>query len=556
MSMVLERALCAVVTIGVCTGNTIAQPISDAELTRRQMQQQEQAQSRAASSPDVFTGTQAEGRSVLALTAETPCFPVKALEWRGNEPFDWLAAEEAAVSGQCIGAKGLRAFQDYLTWQLIDKGYITSRVLIPEQNLASGRLVMQIVAGRVGKIRDQGGAPGMTGMVLPKGVGALLNQRDLDQALENIRRLVGQQAVEFDLMPGADPGDTDIVIKHPDGKSWHGLLTLDDSGAASTGKYQLGAVITADSPLHLYDSLTLALNRNANYRNASLGTNSSSISWSAPIGYWSFLLNVNQSSYRQTVAGFAGDIVYGGHSYGMEFGAGYVPYRTSSAKGALQFKLNRKVSRSRIDDVDVDVQYRNVVGYELGFSHRQYLGQSTLDLGAGVKGSLPKQSSAPGLIVGAPDWDGRYQIRSANAGLVMPLQVAAQNLRYQGSVRFQHAATLLPVFEYFSIGNRYSVRGFDGASTLAAEDGWLLRNDVVWQLGRSGQEVFLGVDTGHVGGPNADTLLGTSLTGAALGMRGKLNRFNYEITVGRPLKKPAAFKAEHIAITASAGAEF
>ena len=36
--------------------------------------------------------------------------------------------------------------------------------------------------------------------------------------------------------------------------------------------------------------------------------------------------------------------------------------------------------------------------------------------------------------------------------------------------------------DYFTIGNRYAVRGFDGQMTLAAEDGWSLRNDLSLNL--------------------------------------------------------------------------
>lgn len=542
--------------IAIYATSVLAQPISDAELTRRQAQQQEQAQSRVNSAPDVFTKSRSEDGQAFVLPQEVPCFNVREVEWRGAQTVGWIEAEGAAISGKCVGARGLRAFQDYVTRKFIDEGYITSRVVVPEQNLAAGRLVLQVVPGVIGEVRDQGQTIGMSYLALPKHEGELLNQQDLDQALENIRRLSGQQAVEFDLTPGARPGETDVVIKHRPAKRWHAMFTLDDSGADSTGKYQLGAVLTVDSPLHLYDVLTLTLNRNANFQNSKLGTHSASINWSVPFGYWSFLLGVNQSLYKQTVAGFSGDIVYGGHSYGVEAGVGFVPYRTSSAKGGIQLKVNRKVSRSTIDDTEIDVQYRNVVGFDASYTHRQYLGNSTLDLALGVRGSLPGRSSAPGLIVGAPDWDGRYQIRTASISLSAPFQLAAENFRYQANWRGQHAPTLLPVFEFFSIGNRYSVRGFDGASTLAAENGWLLRNDFTWLIGRTGHELFMALDTGRVSGPTADTLLGTSLTGAALGMRGRAGSFSYEITLGRPLSKPAGFTAKQTTMTAFLGAEF
>lgn len=434
MSVPFKESILVAHVVAIIASSALAQPISDAELTRRQAQQQEQAQNRATSVPDVFTATTEKGRQALALPEETPCFTIREIEWRGTQALAWIEAEGVAVVGKCLGAKGLRAFQDHLTRTFIDRGYITSRVVVPEQNLAAGSLTLQVVPGVIGKIRDQGQPVGVQRMVLPQGEGELLNQRDLDQGLENIRRLTAQQAVEFDLMPGAKPGETDIVIKHPPAKRWHALLTLDDSGADSTGKYQLGAVLTVDSPLHLYDALTVTLNRNANFQNAKLGTHSSSVNWSAPFGYWSMLLAANQSTYKQTVAGFSGDIVYGGHSYGMEIGLGYTPYRTSSAKGGILLKLNRKVSRSTIDDTDIDVQYRNVVGYDASYTHRQYLGNSTLDLALGVRGSLPKQSNAPGLIVGAPGWDGRYQIRTANLNLSVPVSTGCAKFPLPGQL--------------------------------------------------------------------------------------------------------------------------
>ncbi len=556
MSVSLQKSIWLAFFIVVFASDAIAQPVSDAELTRRQAQQQEEVKSRASNSPDVFTQAGSGGRSSFSLPMEAPCFVIREIEWRDVGELAWIEPEENVLLHRCVGAKGLRAFQNHLMRLMINKGYITSRILIPEQNLASGRLVLQAIPGRFGTIREQGPVPGLNAMAFPVNHGDVLNQRDLDQALENIRRIEGQQDVGFDLVPGAHPGDTDLVIKHPAGKSWHGLLTVDESGANSTGKYQLGGVLTLDSPLRLYDVLTVALTTNANYGNRSLGTKTASVNWSVPIGYWSLLLGTYASRYKQTVAGFSGDIVYGGRSYGAEAGVAWVPYRTSNAKDTVQLKLTRKVSRSEIDDTEIDVQYRNVVGYEGSFSHRQYFGRAVLDFSVGLKGSLPNHSEAPGLIVGTPDWDGRYHIQSASANLSLPFSIAHHPLRYQGSWRLQHADTLLPQFEFFSIGSRYSVRGFDGASSLSAEDGWLVRNDFVWPLGQSAHEIYFGLDIGHVGGPSAVTLLGQSLAGSVLGIRGRGSRFFYDFTIGCPLKKPAQFATQHLTVTASVGTAF
>jgi hemolysin activation/secretion protein len=533
-----------------------AQPAFDAELQRTPPLQGEQALEKARGTQVMLSPPQATTPSQLNLPDEQPCFVIREIEWKGKDIFDWLVADSMVVYKQCVGSKGLRALQDHLTRKLIEKGYITSRVLVPGQNLATGRLVLQMHAGRIGAVRDVGVAAGSHRMVLPSKTGDVLNQRDLDQALENFRRLPGMQAVEFDLTPGTHPGETDIAIKHPDAKRWHALIAVDNSGMDSTGKFGVSGVLTVDSPLGLYDLLTLAHNNNANLGNSGIGTRSSSIGWSMPLGYSSLLAGLSRTQYKQTVSGDNGNILYRGHSDAGEIGVGHVIYRSAEVKGSLLFKLNRKSDRSAVDDVDIDVQRRDMVGYDAGFSHRHYIGKNTVNLGIGVKGSLPSLSSHPGFVPGDPDWNGHYRIYTANADTTVPFELLSEQWQYQSHFYWQRANRQLPVIEQLFIGNHYSVRGFDGASTLAAESGWLLRNDLIWFIGKSGYALFAALDSGHVSGPSAAGLPGRSLTGGAIGVRGKLGFFIFEVTLGHPFRKPDGFHASQHAFTVLVAAAF
>jgi hemolysin activation/secretion protein len=118
-------------------------------------------------------------------------------------------------------------------------------------------------------------------------------------------------------------------------------------------------------------------------------------------------------------------------------------------------------------------------------------------------------------------------------------------MRYSGALRVQDNRTRLLAQDRFSIGGRYSVRGFDGDSSLAAERGWSLRNDLStgiehgWGIGV--QQVYLGVDFGEVSGRGAETLLGNTLAGAVVGLRGAFKKLQYEVFVGAPINKPAGF---------------
>ncbi len=97
----------------------------------------------------------------------------------------------------------------------------------------------------------------------------------------------------------------------------------------------------------------------------------------------------------------------------------------------------------------------------------------------------------------------------------------------------------------FSIGGRYTVRGFDGENTLIGDRGWLVRNDLGWALGNSGQELYVGVDYGEVGGQSTRLLIGQHLAGAVLGLRGGYKGLFWDVFVGTPLSKPEGFRTSH-----------
>ena len=104
----------------------------------------------------------------------------------------------ATAVGPCVGGLGLKTLQEHLHARLIDQGRVTARVLVPEQSLAAGTLTLRYVPGRISAVQSEGAA-GWWRTALPTGPGGELNQRDLDQALENIRRLGSQADASIDV---------------------------------------------------------------------------------------------------------------------------------------------------------------------------------------------------------------------------------------------------------------------------------------------------------------------------------------------------------------------
>ncbi|CAN0628104.1 protein of unknown function [Burkholderia multivorans] len=109
-------------------------------------------------------------------------------------------------------------------------------------------------------------------------------------------------------------------------------------------------------------------------------------------------------------------------------------------------------------------------------------------------------------------------------------------------MRAQNSPNVLYPTEYFSIGSRYTVRGFDGDTMLAAERGVFIRNDLAVPILQTGQTLYLGLDGGEVFGPQAQNLLGRRLAGAVIGLRGSpFRNVYYDVFIGGPLYQPAQF---------------
>ena len=224
-------------------------------------------------------------------------------------------------------------------------------------------------------------------------------------------------------------------------------------------------------------------------------------------------------------------------------------YRDQRRKTTLALRAFRRASFNFIDDTEIEVQRRVVGGWELGLNHREFLGAATLDAnlqyrrGTGAFGARP----APEELFG--EGTSRFGLVAADASLNLPFQLADQKLRYSALWRAQWNRTPLTPQDRFAVGGRYTVRGFDGESSLMAERGWLIRNDLGWALGQSGAELYAGIDHGEVGGGSSQFLLGKRLTGAVLGLRGTTNALRglrYDLFVGTPLRKPEGYRTAHL----------
>lgn len=529
--------------------STLANPAFE---QRRQEERLDQLRREQERRPDVRRPAAPVPEPTRLPEGESPCFRIDRLQLTGDDAgrFPWLAQAAAgpqgddAPEGRCLGSQGVNLVMKRLQNALIAEGYLTSHVLAEAQDLKAGILTLRVQAGRIRSIRFAGDQPAPTSLrtAVPARAGDILNLRDVEQGLENFKRLPSADA-DIRIEPADRPGESDLVIVYRKGSPWRTTLTADDGGTRTTGKYQGTVTVAYDNPAGLNDLAYLTLGHDLGGQGGGRGTETTVGHYSLPFGYWSAAATFSRNRDHQTIAGAFQDYEYRGRSDTTEIKLSRLIYRDGRRKTTLSLAGFRRASRNFIDDTEVEVQRRTVGGWSFLAHHREFLGNATLDAtlshkrGTGAFGAIAAPEEAFG------EGTARFRLSSAEINLDLPFDAAGQKLLYQATWRGQWHHTRLTPQDMFVIGGRYTVRGFDGDMVLSAERGWLLRNELALRLAGSGIDAYAGLDHGQVAGPSSDLLLGKRLTGAVLGIRGQLKGLAWDVFAGAPVTKPDGFKA-------------
>lgn len=515
----------------------------------QQQRQEALEQQLTPSAPDVRLSAPGSFAHKINFPVETPCFQIKQTELKGADALPhWLPLQKIAngAVGHCLGAKGINLLMSTLQNRLVDHGYVTTRVLAPSQDLKSGILRLVIIPGVVRHVRLTPDSDDYIQLYssFPAHEGSLLDLRDIEQGLENMQRLPGVQA-DMEIVPGEQPGESDILITRKQDKYWRLGFSLDDSGTRSTGRYLGGITFSLDNPFSLSDLLYVSATHNFPHYGGK-GSKNYTAHYSVPFGYWQFSVTASDYDYHQTVAGAVEDYQYSGESQNLGMQLSRVLHRNGTQKTVLTYDVQARRSRNYINDTEIQVQRRQTAAWRLGLQHRHYISQATLDAGVSWQrgtrwfGAQP----APEEIFG--EATALSKILQMNASFNLPFTLAEQPFSYSFRYQRQLSNTPLTPQEQFAIGNRWTVRGFDGERTLNASNGWYIRNDLAWRTPLPEQELYLGMDYGEVGGAGSEYLVGRHLAGGVVGLRGRLLSTDYDVFIGRPFSKPAGFMTSDV----------
>lgn len=428
----------------------------------------------------------------------------------------------SSVLGKCMTVTDINAIATRVQNRLIEQGYVTSRIMVGDQNLADGELRLTLIPGKIAQVvvntadskvpvyvkQTNRAYPAILGTALTIQTGKLLNIRDLETTLLNFKRVPSADA-NFKIAPshtGLNPsadnaintlgtlGFSDILIDYTQHRRLRGSLSIDDSGSKSTGKYQGVATLSLDNLANYNDLFYLSFGRDLGNQinddkdhpsDKSKGSKNYGIGYVIPIKSSVLQLNANRYSYHQTVAGSTQDYIYGGTSRGYNAKLSHLVHRDAHSKSHVYAGGYAKSQQSDIDGTMIDVQTRKSAGYLFGMSHETTFGKQanhSLSTDISYKRGTAAFNALPSPEELFDEGSARVGIYQLNSNLTSRYGPIIGNkplpIIHSTTLKAQYATDSLTPDLKMAIGGRYTVRGFDGERSLSADNGILVRQDI------------------------------------------------------------------------------
>ncbi|NTI72383.1 ShlB/FhaC/HecB family hemolysin secretion/activation protein [Rhizobium rhizogenes] len=418
-----------------------------------------------------------------------PCFAITHVEVEGVKQFSATAIDTvtAPYANRCVGVGEINSLLRDLTHLYLNKGFVTSRVYVPAQDIA-GTKVLRLVAveGTLSDIYINGKpAPGsgMLATAFPGMKGHITNLRDIEQGLDQINRLSSNNA-KTAMLPGKTDGTSILNIENKPDHPWHLSFGNSNLGQEQTGYSKSSASVGYDNLFGINDQWNFSYEHSGPdypWRNDGVGkSNSYSGNVSVPYGYWTLSLNGSWYGYDSSVPGNFGTLQTSGDSKQVGIGADRVIFRDKDSITTLNTGLTYKETNNFLLGSKIEVGSRKYTAGDLGISHSRRMlgGLWVFDLSYS-QGLNLFDAVAPG-DAGAGDADPRFSKFSGTITVTRPFEVSEQRFELNSIVTGQYSPDNLFGAEQISLGGYSSVRG-TRETMLYGNNGFFFRNDLVWR---------------------------------------------------------------------------
>lgn len=491
------------------------------------------------------------------LQPQGPAFPIHTIRQDGMAllPEAVFARVTAPFVGRSIGVEHINVLLERVNRALIAAGYTTSRAYVGNQSLQEGVLSLTIVPGRIEQLLFNGTpvgpgddqAPGVH-LALAMKQGDVLRLRDIEQSVDQFNRL-RRNNVQVQIRPGTQPGGSIVEFVNQAGQAARYNVSLDNQGAAATGRLRVQLGLDAGNVLGLMESLGAGLTTSTE-TNALYGT------FSMPLGYATLSAMASVSEYQNLIGDTA--LVHGtSKTYTLSLSR--LLQRDQNSKTAMDLSFSHRKSERSVNNISLSPQTQAVLRLGINrltrFQAGEGLGQWTVD--AGISRGMPwlDTNRDPADL---PREAARYRFTKLelSASVERPL---GSLLTWRSRALGQWSRHPLYSSEQIFAGGVGSVRGFP-ESAVGGDKGMVWRNE--WALQRSPQilggqiryEPYLFVDAARLS-TVADSR-SHALASAGGGLRIAFAGGFAELIAGKPLRTPSEMPKPGWRVNASLAYQF
>lgn len=446
-------------------------------------------------------------------------FVLNAVEFSPSEFLSPAQLQQAVAPfvGKEVDGQGLEDMLEAINQLYLDRQITTSKAILAPQSIEGGRLQVELVEGRLGRLNIQGLQRTKDSFVrnrLHQKEGEVVDTNRLRQDILFLNRTTNLQ-VKALLEPGEKRGLTDVLLNVEEPDRVNMDVYMDNNGSESTGKWRVGANVHARSLLGFDDDFSATLNH-------SKGSNDGVIAYSlVPFRYGGRIGVSYSRSQIDIIDGPFRDLSITGHSnvWGMNYSQPLwadANWMVSALGNLSHGRSSTKIGGFKVSEV------------------------TTRRAGAGVSLQHLAVGQAWGVTQMVNNLRMKESMGSADAATIFPgTAYIVQNLpwaawQFRGNMGWQWSNSLdLSSANLFQIGGLGSVRGYKNG-VIAGPRGYYTSLEL-HKVFSEAWDVFGFYDRGTVKSayPGSKTISSVGV-GVNYQWRGKVS---VSADVGRPLKK-------------------
>ncbi|KAF6676888.1 ShlB/FhaC/HecB family hemolysin secretion/activation protein [Pantoea sp. EKM21T] len=536
--------------------NVMAAPVTPGDLDVIQNQQQQRLQQDQQQRDALTQAHQVELQKTESAPASGPCFEINQISLQQASLItpDTQKRLVAPYINQCLSLDRINQLVRAISEWYVQRGYITSRAFLTEQNLSHGTLNITVLEGKLEAIHLQGASARQLNMAFPTRAGRILNLRDIEQGMEQINRL-RTTPVQIEIIPSTQPGYSIVnLTSTPEFPLTLGL-NMDNSGQRSTGIGQLSGSLVGNDLLGVADRWFVSGGRSSAFSDWRDAQNFQA-GVSVPYGYGLLDYSYSWSNYHSRFNANSFDWYSNGDNISNRLSGSWVLFRNGQIKTGLQLGLNHYVSHNWLNETLLESSSRKLTSLQIGFNHTQKIAGGVATLNPMLSRGMAwfDAESDKGKSDDFPKAE--FRKWSVSSSYQRPV---TQKMWWLSSFYAQWSPDRLYGSERLTIGGENSVRGYK-EQYLSGDVGGYLRNELnysLFTLPAIGEvSTTLALDGGWLQSDKQDRYAAGTLWGSSLGLGTRNAHVSTQLSLGIPVSYPNYLAPDRLSVYARVGLVF